>query len=347
MSLPGEGEFCMAYVNVASPPGRIGSLDTLRGVAIIAVLCSHLLGTLKFGDAADEALIGFGRGGVTLFFLLSGYLIFRNVQVQSFSTFLSRRFFKLMPAYWLNIIVILLADLTIGTFTHFPAKSYVAGLLAVTDVLGIQAVSGVFWTLLIEIKFYIFIAIQYALLGRRHLRSIFAALVTFAVLVAAVRGRGSQLLAYFPVFYLGIEIRLAEEERWSRPALLRLGAVMTALAASLLFCLDQLQLASSAYLVASTFLFVIALRYDISNRLIGFLGKTSYSNYLFHSLAAGSVFSIFGMHQGLAAISEIVGAFLAASAVAVVLYHAVEVPMVDLGRCLEVRPALRTHASVG
>ena len=335
----------MADESAAAVPRRMLSLDTLRGVAIIAVLISHLFSTMRLGETADQALIALGRGGVTLFFLLSGYLIFRNVQVQSFSTFISRRFFKLMPAYWLNIIVILMADLTIDTFTHFPLRSYLASFLAVSDVLGIEAVSGVFWTLLIEIKFYVVIAIQYALLGRRHIHSIFAALVAFGVLAWAIRGHGSQTLAYFPVFYLGIEIRLAEEEHWSRRALARVAAVMTALAVSLYLTLDQFKLGSAGYLVVSTVLFVVVLRGDFSNRVIGFLGLTSYSNYLFHSLAAGCVFATLGMQQGAAAIAVIAVAFIVASAAAVVLYHAVEVPMVDLGRRVTARFGCREPPS--
>lgn len=329
----------MAGHSAASVPRRMLSLDTVRGAAIIAVLCSHFLGTIRFGDDVDHALIVLGRGGVTLFFLLSGYLIFRNVQTQPIATFIGRRFFKVMPSYWLNIIVILIADLSIDNFTHFPLRSYLASLLAVSDLLGVEPVSGVFWTLLIEIKFYVFIAIQYALFGRRYIHIILVALVMFAVIAWAIRGHGSQLLAYFPVFYLGIEIRLAEEDHWDLQALVRLAAVMVLLAGSLYLCLDQYKLGSAGYLVASSIVFVIALRNNISNRLISILGVTSYSNYLFHAIAGGFVFAMLGYRQGLAEIFGVAAAAIVATATAVVLYRVVEVPMVNLGRRLTARPA--------
>ena len=47
-----------------------------------------------------------GRGGVILFFLLSGYLIFRSVEREPTSTFLSRRMFKIFPAYSVNVALI-------------------------------------------------------------------------------------------------------------------------------------------------------------------------------------------------------------------------------------------------
>ncbi|HIJ63124.1 MAG TPA: acyltransferase, partial [Rhodospirillaceae bacterium] len=207
---------------IATPPSRLAALDSLRGIAILAVLVSHLSGTLGLGRIFNSAMIDLGRGGVTLFFILSGYLIFRNVQVQSVPTFFCRRFFKVMPSYWLNIGIILLADLTLPNGPHFPAGSYLAGVGAVSDVLGVEAVSGVFWTLLIEIKFYLFIAVQYALFKGRRSHLVLLTLIALEIAVWAIRGRGSLTLAYFPIFYLGIEMSLAEADNWRRPALLRL-----------------------------------------------------------------------------------------------------------------------------
>ncbi len=324
----------------AAPAERLASLDSLRGAAILAVLCSHFLGAVGLGRGFDDAVVDLGRGGVTLFFLLSGYLIFRNVQVQPASTFLWRRFFKVMPAYWLNIAVILVADLLDAGAAHFPARSYLACFFAMSDLLGVQAVSGVFWTLLIEIKFYAFIAIQYRVLGRRHLHAVLAALLLLELAFRADRGHGSLTLAYFPVFYLGIEISLAEAAGWHPRAMRRLAAVALLLAGSLYLCLDQHRLGAAGYLLASAAVFVVALRGRLSNRLAGFMGLTSYSNYLYHSIVAGVVFAWLGTGRGpVASLAVLAAALLAATAAATALYRLVEVPMVGLGRRLTTRRA--------
>ena len=317
---------------------RLAALDSLRGLAILAVLFGHLLQTSWTGPALGSAMADLGRGGVTLFFILSGYLIFRNVQKQPVGTFFRRRFFKVMPAYWLNIGVILLADLCLERGGHFPARSYFASLFVVSDVLGIDAVSGVFWTLLIEIKFYIFIAIQYLLLRRRHLHLVLVSLIALEVVLWGVRGRGSLTLAYFPVFYLGIEISLTEAAGWHRLAVARLMAVALLLAGSLYLCLDQQKLGSAAYLLVSAALFTVFLRRGWSHRIAGFFGASSYSNYLYHSLVTVAVASLFGKNPTPAATVGIVClAFVAATLAGVLLYRLVEVPMVNLGHRLTAR----------
>lgn len=314
---------------------RFGSLDSLRGVAIGAVVCSHGLAGVGLGAGADSAVIALGRGGVTLFFLLSGYLIFRSVQREPLPVFLSRRFFKVMPSYWLAILVILALDLTIPAAEHFGWKAYAADALAVADLLGTGDVSGVFWTLLIEIKFYAFIAIQYAVLGRRHMHLVLAGLLVLEGAAWFLRGHGSMTLAYFPVFYLGIELALAEEAGWTRAALGRVAAVTGVLALSLFVFLDRMNLWSAGYLVASAVLFVVVHREGASNRALVFLGLTSYSTYLYHSLIMGAVFAALLTTAALPAVAIFALGVLAAVAAGAVLYAVVEKPCVRLGRRLE------------
>lgn len=315
--------------------GRTDSLDSLRGLAIAGVLGSHLMGAAGLDALHSPLVFGLGRGGVTLFFLLSGYLIFRNVRTQPTGVFLCRRFFKVMPSYWLNILVILAADLSLDGFAHFPLKSYIASAAASSDLLGIEAVSGVFWTLLIEIKFYLFIALQYRLLGQRHLHKVLLGLLALEGLAWALRGHGSLTLSYFPVFYLGIEIALAEDAGWTGRAMARLGVVTALLSASLLAFLDQSGLLAALTLMLGTGGFVLLFRLDLSHRLAGFLGATSYSNYLYHSIVAGSVLAMFDVsrHPGSLPLALAV-AFAAALLAAALLYGLVEVPMVRCGRYL-------------
>ena len=319
---------------------RSGSLDSLRGVAIGAVVCSHGLAGVGIGADPDSAVMALGRGGVTLFFLLSGYLIFRSVERERLPVFLSRRFFKVLPSYWLAILVILALDLTLPAAEHFGWKAYVADALAFADLLGTGDVSGVFWTLLIEIKFYAFIALQYAVLGRRHMHLVLAGLLALEAVAWAVRGHGSMTLAYFPVFYLGIELALAEEAGWTRAAPVRVAVVTGVLALSLVVFLDRMNLWSAGYLVGSAALFIGAVRAGARNRLLVFLGITSYSTYLYHSLIMGAVFAVAGLPP---AAMFATGALVAVAAGAV-LTAAVEKPFVRLGRLLETRGLERRAA---
>ncbi|MCF2524462.1 acyltransferase family protein [Bradyrhizobium sp. G127] len=70
---------------------RIPSLDALRGIAILMVNLGHFIpARVALGDASYH-VVSLGRGGVVLFFLLSGYLVFRNIEKQDTATFISRR----------------------------------------------------------------------------------------------------------------------------------------------------------------------------------------------------------------------------------------------------------------
>ena len=320
---------------------RSPALDTLRGIAIFAVMAAHALAGLGYSQHSQDGIIALGRGGVTLFFLLSGYLIFQSVQREPAHVFALRRFFKVMPSYWINILVILALDFTLTHFAHLSWTSYASDATVLTDILGLPPTSGVFWTLFIEIKFYVFVLIQYALLGSRYNLLVAAGLLAVEAAVWIWRGHGSTTLAYFPVFYVGIEIALAEANNWTRIHVARVIGITVVLAASLYLFLDRLQVASAAYLVTAAILFVIAQRLRFNNRVFVFLGVTSYSAYLYHSLVMGWLIDTFPVSRASPGIFMLlVGVFAAAVVVGAVMYRLIEVPFVRLGRRLETWPAL-------
>lgn len=314
-----------------SPPApgerRIGALDSLRGIAILMVLASHLLPPALWLSVAPPVLEGIGRGGVILFFLLSGYLIFGNVQRQRTSIFLRRRLFKILPSYWLSLACIAALDWSVSGGPHYPWRVYLTNFMMIPDVTADPQVSGVYWTLLIEVKFYLFIAIQYAIFKDRFLAGIAGALVASSVALFAARGHGSQLLACFPAFYVGIYMSRAEDRGWRLPASAALAAVTLATAAGMIVTLPEEGVWSAVYLIGGALLFALFLRYRIGHRWLGFIGMTSYNNYLYHSLVGGLVFAAIGGGPAAAIIVLAVSTGLA-----VVLYRTVEQPLVRLGR---------------
>jgi peptidoglycan/LPS O-acetylase OafA/YrhL len=297
------------------------------------VLASHLLPPALRLPAASPTLEGIGRGGVILFFLLSGYLIFGNVRRQRISVFLRRRLFKILPSYWLSLALIVALDWSLSGTPHYPWRVYLTNFLMIPDITGDPQASGVYWTLLIEVKFYLFIAIQYAILKERFLFTIAGALVASCLALFALRGHGSQLLACFPAFYVGIAMSRAEERGWGAPACAALAAVTLAAAAGMFVTLPDERVWSAVYLAGGTLLFALFLRHRLGQRGLGFIGMTSYNNYLYHSLIGGLVFAAFGAGP-LAAII----ALAVSTGLAVALYRTVEQPLVRLGRRWEVTP---------
>ncbi|WP_158942270.1 acyltransferase [Granulicella sp. S190] len=94
-----------------SNAARMQGLDTLRGVAIVAVMLYHLEGYLPESMAA---VAQFGWMGVDLFFVLSGYLIGSQLLKPyvsggevSLRDFYRRRAYRILPAYFVVLWIYL------------------------------------------------------------------------------------------------------------------------------------------------------------------------------------------------------------------------------------------------
>lgn len=105
---------------------RVFGLDLMRSMAIIMVLCSHILWIYNPNDGIIRQLFElFGFLGVEFFFVLSGFLIGRilyriymrdDFTIKSALGFLKRRWFRTLPNYYL----VLLINIIIATILGYP-----------------------------------------------------------------------------------------------------------------------------------------------------------------------------------------------------------------------------------
>jgi peptidoglycan/LPS O-acetylase OafA/YrhL len=170
---------------------RIPALDGWRGIAILLVLIDHARAALHLDQGAGAST---GPHGVTLFFVLSGFLITSrlNFELQSSGTinlrrFYKQRFFRLMPAAWLYLwFAFLIAMLTPNRLNG--AINCAAALLLFRNyshfLVPDSWMTGHFWTLSIEEQFYIGWPSVMAFAGARVAR--WAAAFT-AIIIAAHR----------------------------------------------------------------------------------------------------------------------------------------------------------------
>ncbi|MGR6743380.1 acyltransferase family protein [Microbacterium sp. F1-18] len=147
------------------------SLDGLRAVAVVAVIVGH---------AGLPQLAGYH--GVTVFFVISGYLItsllmaeYARSQTIRFSHFFQRRFARLAPALVLAVTATVAWLLLVGS----PAREWWAGPIGaltytmniIQAAFGNDAVSHYFqwsWSLSIEEQFYLVWPLAFLLLLRRN-----------------------------------------------------------------------------------------------------------------------------------------------------------------------------------
>lgn len=137
---------------------RLFGIEAIRGCAATAVVLYHVARHLN-GDGGASALlyvIQFGHAGVDVFFVLSGFIILfvhhRDIgQPMRARNYLSRRFSRLMPIYW--VALALTVALTFAGSRVLPSWGRV--LWSASLLPSIQdPVLDIAWTLQHEMFFY-------------------------------------------------------------------------------------------------------------------------------------------------------------------------------------------------
>jgi peptidoglycan/LPS O-acetylase OafA/YrhL len=277
--------------NMANP--RVGELDALRGLAALGVVAFHYT-TFYQQEQGHLQPLGFGfpagNYGVHLFFLISGFVIFMTLErTRSARDFVVSRFSRLFPAYWAAMAITAAVVYTMGLPKQLiqPAD-LVANLTMLQEVLGFEHLDGSYWTLQVELFFYLQMLAWFALGGLRRIHWIIVAWLLMAVVYALTEQhhmhfsytlREVLLLRHIPFFALGILFyRLhtrSGNARWDI-GLIALSLVAIGVAYAPVF------LAAGAACCAIFALFVAGKLRWLRAAPFVFLGGISYSLYLLH-----------------------------------------------------------------
>lgn len=163
---------------------RISHLDGMRGLAILMVFFYHAYSRwndlLGYNDAiGNGGVIQHFHLGVQLFFLISGFVILLSLQrATSFIPFMYRRWLRLFPAMLIcTVIIVLTADIFDERVSGDRSwTAILPGLIfldpyVLKQVTGIEfsSLDGPFWSIYVEMKFYVFAALFYFWLGSRKM----------------------------------------------------------------------------------------------------------------------------------------------------------------------------------
>ncbi|MEO8017814.1 MAG: acyltransferase [Pseudomonadota bacterium] len=317
---------------------RLEIIDGLRGVAAFSVVLGHLS-----SRTALAGIMGHGYLGVSIFFVLSGFVIAMSVDDRFISAsfagrFAARRAIRLDPPYWASIAVAL-------TLTWFAARNgfpreipgaaeLFAHLFYLQDILGFESISSVYWTLCYEIQFYLFFLVMMWL--RQHTRGFWflwcaVFVVSLAELAELIDISGNAVfLQYWFSFAMGAMTY------WAVRAKIHPAALVAAAAATL-----SLTFSSHAPWCITTVLTVIVIYWGVrrnsawlSAAPVQFLGRISYSMYLFHPLVGWTAMSI-ALKFSSTWIAFLVGV-IASIVSAWVAYYLIERPSVRLSRFVSV-----------
>jgi peptidoglycan/LPS O-acetylase OafA/YrhL len=289
--------------------GRLLELDCLRGIAAIFVVIFHF--TLGQPNLYLHSIFKLGCTGVELFFMISGFVIFLTIEkTTSYKDFLLSRFARLYPAYWvcvsLTSLAIILWSITAKTPITFPNfKDYMANLTMFQYYFQVKNIDGSYWTLIIELLFYLFILIIYLLkkLPQIEIISLFIVLICLVygtILKSVSPDIYNQfgylpIISYFPLFIAGI---VFYKIKFYKINIYRCLLLMLCFITQIVLFDSTgkiVFISKIGYVAMISIFFVIFFLYCfnrlqfIVNDVLQFTGKISYSLYLIHDFIAVSL----------------------------------------------------------
>jgi peptidoglycan/LPS O-acetylase OafA/YrhL len=174
------------------PATRLGGLDGLRALAALAVFGVHWSQIVRvearLGPFDLYRLLANGNHGVSLFFTLSGFLLalpyWRAMEggtpLPGIRAFAIRRIVRIVPAYYLVLTILVV----LGGLAHVPAAHadialHYLFLFNFTEF-SIFSINPAFWTLAVEMQFYLLLPFVFVMLRRIAHRFRVAAVVGLA-----------------------------------------------------------------------------------------------------------------------------------------------------------------------
>ena len=275
--------------------GRLGNLDVLRALAALAVCFFHFSRTGFSPDSWVSGVFGFGYLGVDVFFVISGFIIPLSLAKASHGAgdspgFLLRRFLRIYPAYFCaGLLMIGLWYVSSwlpgfrGQQPSFSPGQLVTNATFTSGFLGYEWLIPVFWTLAIEVQYYLLLVLFYPGFAHRKKTVVWTALTVWLALLFLPTG-GSAVFAFCALFGMGIVVFLHQR---------RILGSVEFLAFELAAFIFQVRCGGLASAVAGMLAVVfIAYAPQIRIRWLSFLGLISYSLYLLHVPIGGRVMNL-------------------------------------------------------
>ena len=314
-------------------PERVGTVVVLRGVAAFAVSWFHFTcGNPKFLEAGILKTSGqYGWLGVEVFFVISGFVIPYSLtrggyRVADYGRFLLKRIIRLDPPYIVSlaiIIALLCLSASVSGYRGAPlqlsVKLVVLHLGYVNVLFGYPWLNPVFWTLAIELQYYVLVGLAFPVLASTSwvIRTLaITGMITLAMSVPVERF----VLHWLPLFWLGVLVFHLKDGR------IGVGAFIAWTGVTAVAVIITHGALVSAVVVATA----LALAFARLNAVgpLGFLGNVSYSLYLLHVPIGGRVINLGERlaHSTATKIIFLVGAVAASLLASWLMFRFVEQP---------------------
>ena len=345
---------------------RLIYLDSIRGIAALLVAYLHfsepILKHAQKSSFLDINLfyitefLDFGKIGVVTFFAISGFVIpysLINRTGKPIQRFIIGRLFRLYPVYWLSIPLALYFAWTLQEQT-FSITTIALNLTMLQKFVGHDNIMGLYWTLQIELIFYVLCVILFALNLLNNKKMLFLiAVASLALAIAMSYARfltGIKLPVALPLalmfMFWGTVWRnyIVEGDKSCRNmglTIIGLFAIAMPIIALLAYNKDtgfneNWIRYTLSYYTAAALLLILTTKIKIETNLFSWLGKISYSVYLFHGIVNRAFMLWFDYDMlityNIPAHVVIIAGMLISVGIAHLTYHYIEEPMIRVGK---------------
>lgn len=280
---------------------RIHEIDLLRIIAAIFVVFSHYFYFYpnNFDSSLIQQINGFlyqisvyGNLGVPLFFMISGFVIVNSADKYSLREFICSRVLRIYPTLIICATLTFSAILFFGSPYHreYSIYTYLSNLTLFHRFLFNQDhLDGVYWTLVVEIRFYAIIAIL-IFLNKCQERILIPLMFIWSIIgvVSASRGHAGNFISSGPYFLSGVLFYYQYHKSNQGYRYLKLIFSLFLCCALLYFekhnIQDRVVSICMLFIFHSFFYFVIlrGFRIKINENIVGVLGGMTYPLYLLH-----------------------------------------------------------------
>lgn len=285
--------------------GHIPELDTLRALAVAMVLWHHWAPRYQFG-------IDWGQAGVTLFFVLSGFLITgilidarasSGSRLGALGAFYARRTLRIFPLFYFVLAAAALLQAP-GVRAAFPWHATFLSNFYFFRLGAWDGPSSHFWSIAVEEQFYIVWAPALLWLSGRFIVVAIAAIIlsapVFRSLVADLPLSGYTTPAVIDGLGIGALVsylqRRPTQSHWHLPWAIGFGAAgaVCLVASPIMFR------TGSALLTAAVLTLILsdregAWRNLLRVRPVRYIGTISFGIYLYHNFSAFLLYDMLGV----------------------------------------------------
>lgn len=312
---------------------RIECIDGWRAIAAIGVLYGHILGTLQtpvcfIGKVDILKILNLWGYGVHLFFVISGFCFFLVLDGKDDNSFNSalqfwkKRWIRIAPAFYISCIVYALLQYKMLGNYFLPALA--ANFLFIQPYLPHVSINSIYWSLSTEWLFYMVLPLLFLFIKKSNIYKVVFFILVFGLALNLIHYKGFiytddtswqyTFFANFEHFAWGILISYLFKNDLIKTKIIngKIGFAIGLLIAYMgkIFFTAAFVLKAGKYgflfqsigpltmtfgfswmilnSLNNSFIFKM-----IGNKVLVFIGRISYSFYLWHTLVLGLVYENF------------------------------------------------------